>query len=213
MTVCSMRYFKKMRLERFVAPFFTDTTGTLVTFFRLLTLMLLLACLTPRAHAADVVEITRAYIEAGDEGYKLAASYSFDLNHDLDDAVQHGVPLFFTTEIELTRPRWYWFDEKAIVARQTSRLSYNVLTRQYHVSLGGLQQSFATLDDALFLIRRPSRWLVAARGALKVGQTYNVTLRMGMDRDYLPKPIQVNAFNNSDWRLASNKKTFLYTAE
>ena len=213
MTVCSMRYFKKMRLERFVAPFSTDTTGTLVTFFRLLTLLLMLACLTPRAHAADVVEITRAYIEASDEGYKLAASYSFDLNHDLDDAVQHGVPLFFTTEIELTRPRWYWFDEKAIVARQTSRLSYNVLTRQYHVSLGGLQQSFATLDDALFLIRRPSRWLVAARGALKVGQTYNVTLRMGMDRDYLPKPIQVNAFNNSDWRLSSNKKTFLYTAE
>ena len=213
MTVCSMRYFKKMRLERFVAPFSTDTTGTLVTFFRLLTLLLMLACLTPRAHAADVVEITRAYIESSDEGYKLAASYSFDLNHDLDDAVQHGVPLFFTTEIELTRPRWYWFDEKAIVARQTSRLSYNVLTRQYHVSLGGLQQSFATLDDALFLIRRPSRWLVARRGELKVGQTYNVTLRMGMDRDYLPKPIQVNAFNNSDWRLASNKKTFLYTAE
>lgn len=199
--------------ERYFAPFFTDTTGTLVTFFRSLTLVLMLACLTPRAHAADVVEITRAYIEASDEGYKLAASYSFDLNHDLDDAVQHGVPLFFTTEIELTRPRWYWFDEKAIVARQTSRLSYNVLTRQYHVSLGGLQQSFATLDDALFLIRRPSRWLVAARGALKVGQTYNVTLRMGMDRDYLPKPIQVNAFNNSDWRLASNRKTFLYTAE
>ena len=36
---------------------------------------------------------------------------------------------------------------------------------------------------------------------------------MGMDRDYLPKPIQVNAFNNSEWRLASNKKTFQYRAE
>ena len=215
MTVCSMRYSKKMRLERFVAPFPTDTTGTLVTtrLFRFLALLLMLACTMPRAKAADMVEITRAYIESSEEGYKLAATYSFDLNHDLDDAVQHGVPLFFTTEIELTRPRWYWFDEKAIVARQTSRLSYNVLTRQYHVSGGGLQQSFPTLDDALFLIRRPSRWLVAPRGALKVGQTYNVTLRMGMDRDYLPKPIQVNAFNNSDWRLASNKKTFLYTAE
>ena len=214
MTACSMRYFKKMRLEPDATPFQTDTTGHHVTFFRLLTLLMLLACLTPRAYAADVVEITRAYIESNDEGYKLAASYSFDLNHDLDDAVQHGVPLYFTTEIELTRPRWYWFDEKAIVARQTSRLYYNVLTRQYHVSVGGsVQQSFPTLDDALFLIRRPSRWLVAARGALKVGQTYNVTLRMGMDRDYLPKPIQVNAFNNSDWRLASNKKTFLYTAE
>ncbi|MEC5163550.1 hypothetical protein ACFDR9_003454 [Janthinobacterium sp. CG_23.3] len=185
-------------------------------FFRLLAwqLLLTLACMLPRAHAADGVEITRAYIESVDEGYKLAASYAFDLNHGLEDAVQHGVPLFFTTEIELTRPRWFWFDEKAIVARRTSRISYNVLTRQYHVSItGNVQQSFASLEDALFLIRRPSRWLVAARGALKPGETYNVTLRMDLDRDYLPKPIQVNAFNNSEWRLSSNKKSFLYKAE
>ena len=193
------------------------SSGPLVTtrFFRFLACSLLLfTCALTRAQAADGVEITRAYIESVDEGYKLAASYSFDLNHGLEDAVQHGVPLSFTTEIELTRPRWYWFDEKAIVAKQTSRIYYNVLTRQYHVTiLGNVQQSFTTLDDALFLIRRPSRWLVAARGALRPGELYSVTLRMGMDRDYLPKPIQVNAFNNSDWRLSSNKKTFLYKAE
>jgi hypothetical protein len=78
---------------------------------------------------------------------------------------------------------------------------------------GGVQQSFPTLDEALFLIRRPSRWLIAARGALKPGETYNVTLKMGMDREYLAKPIQVNAINNSDWRLSSNKKSFPYKAE
>jgi hypothetical protein len=54
---------------------------------------------------------------------------------------------------------------------------------------------------------------VAPRGALKPGETYNVTVRMGIDRNYLPKPIQVNAFNNSEWRLASDKKTFQYKAE
>lgn len=191
-------------------------TGPLVTIFsRCFTLLLLmLACLAPPAQAADGVDITRAYLEATDDGYRLGASYAFELNHDLEDAVQHGVPLFFTTEIELTRPRWYWFNEKAIVAKQTIKIQYNVLTRQYLVSSSGsLQQNFPTLDEALFLIRRPSRWIVAPRGALKIGEVYNVTLNMGMDRDYLPKPIQVNAFNNSDWRLASNKKTFLYKAE
>lgn len=178
-------------------------------------LLLALACALPPARAAgEAVDIIHAHIEAAEEGYKLSASYAFDLNHGLEDAIQHGVPLYFTTEIELTRPRWYWFDEKAIVARQTSRVSYNVLTRQYHVSIAGhVQQSFAALDDALFLLRRPSRWLVAPRGALKAGELYNVTLRMGMDRDYLPKPIQVNAFNNSDWRLASNRKSFSYRAD
>ena len=76
MTVCSMRCSKKMRLERFVDTFPTDTTGTLVTtrLFRLLALLLLLACSMPRAHATDMVEITRAYIEASEEGYKLAAT-------------------------------------------------------------------------------------------------------------------------------------------
>ncbi len=185
-------------------------------FFRLFVcqLLLVLACALAQAHAADDVDITHAHLEAGEEGYKLAASYAFDLNRGLEDAIQHGVQLYFTTDIELTRPRWYWFDEKAIVAKQTSRISYNVLTRQYHVAIiGSVQQNFASLEDALFLIRRPSRWLIAPRGALKAGEIYNVTLRMGMDRDYLSKPIQVNALNNSDWRLSSNKKSFLYRAE
>jgi hypothetical protein len=183
-------------------------------FFRLIAcqLMLVFACVT--AQAADGIEITRASIEATEDGYKLAANYSFELNHGLEDAIQHGVPLYFTTEIELTRPRWWWTDDKAVSSRQTIRIDYDVLTRQYHAKvMGSVQQSFATLDEALFLIRRPSRWLIAPRGALKPGETYNVSMRMFMDREYLQKPLQVNAFNNSDWRLASNRKSFTYRAE
>jgi hypothetical protein len=183
-------------------------------FFRLIACQLLLAFACAQARAGDMIEITRASIEATDDGYRLAANYAFDLNHGLEDAIQHGVQLYFTTEIELTRPRWWWTDDKAVSSRQTSRIYYNVLTRQYHVSvMGSVQQSFGTLDEALFLIRRPSRWLIAPKGMLKPGEMYNVTLRMFMDREYLQKPLQVNAFNNSDWRLASNKKTFTYKAE
>jgi hypothetical protein len=101
--------------------------------------------------------------------------------------------------------------------RRTVRLHYDLLTRQFSVLVisqtGSIQQSFTTLDDALFLIRRPSRWLIASKGELKPGETYNVTLRMFMDRDYLQKPLQVDALNNSELRLASHKKTFTYRAE
>jgi hypothetical protein len=167
-----------------------------------------------QAQAADGVEITRAHIEATEEGYRLAATYEFELNHGLEDAIQHGVQLYFTTQVELTRPRWYWYDDKAVSERQTIRISYNVLTRQYQVAvLGSMQQSFATLEDAMVLIRRPSRWLIAPRGALKPGESYNVTVRMYMDRERLPKPIQVNAFSNSQWRLESKDKKFQYRAE
>ena len=94
------------------------------------------------------------------------------------------------------------------------RVSYNVLTRRYHAGLAGqLQQSFATLDDALALVRRPNRWTVADKSALKAGEIYHVALRMGLDLEQLPKPFQVNALNNSDWRLSSDWKYFTFKAD
>lgn len=166
-----------------------------------------------QAQAAEGVEITHASISASEDGYRLSANYAFDLNENLENAIQHGVKLYFTTLVELTRPRWYWYDDKAVSERQTVSIRYDVLTRQYQVALmGGMPQSFATLDDAMVLIRR-SRWLIAPRGALKPGETYNVTLRMFMDRERLPKPTQVNAFANSQWRLESKDKKFQYRAD
>ncbi|WP_323143216.1 DUF4390 domain-containing protein [Massilia phyllosphaerae] len=185
-----------------------------VRFFRLLAcqLMLVFACVT--AQAADGIDITRAGIEASDDGYRLSASYSFDLTTSLQQALQGGMPVYFTTEIELTRPRWYWYDDRAVAARRTVRLDYDVLARVYHVLvIGSVQQTYDTLDQALLAIRRPGRWLIGPKGALKPGESYNVTLRMFMDRDYLAKPLQVDALNNSDWRLTSHKKTFTYRAE
>ncbi len=174
--------------------------------------MLAFAC--AHAQAADGIEITRASIEAGEDGYRLAANYQFELSRGLEDALQHGVAVAFTTEIEMTRPRWWWTDDKAVASRRTIRIRYDVLTREYSVTdIGSVRQTFATLEEALSMIKRPSRWLIAPRGALKPGETYNVSLRMYMDREHLLKPLQVNAFNNSDWRLASNKKTFTYKAE
>ena len=79
-----------------------STSQVIQRFFRLLCWQLLisLACAMPQAvrAAEDTVEITRAYIEAAEEGYRLSAGFAFDLNHGLEDALQHGVQLYFTTE-------------------------------------------------------------------------------------------------------------------
>ncbi len=185
-----------------------------IRFLRLLACQLLLLFACAQAQAADAVDITLARIEATEDGYRLDARYAFELSHDLEDAIARGVALYFTTEIELTRPRWWWSDEKAVSSRQTLRISYNELHRQYNVLVvGSVQQSFQTLDEALANIRRPGRWMIAPKGALNPGETYHVTMRMFMDRQLLLKPLQVNALNNAGWQLSSNKKTFLYKAE
>jgi hypothetical protein len=166
------------------------------------------------AHAAEGVEIVQAHLEPSDEGYKLSATFAFDLNRGLEDAIMRGFPLYFTTDVEITRPRWYWFDERAIIDSHTIRISYNVLTRQYRAAINGnLQQNFTSLEDALSLVRRPGRWVVADRNALKAGDTYTVAVRMHLDVAQLPKPFQVNALNNSDWRLSSDWKYFNFRVD
>ncbi|WP_027865844.1 DUF4390 domain-containing protein [Massilia alkalitolerans] len=183
-------------------------------FLCLLACQLLLVFACSQARAAEVIDITKVEIQASEDGYRLNTAFAFDLNHELQDAVQHGIKLHFTTEIEMTRPRWWWRDEKAVFSKRTIGISYDMLTRQYIVSTGGsVPQPFNTLDDALSLIRRPARWLIAPKDALKKGEVYNVSVRMFMDRDFLSKPLQVNAINDSSWRLSSNRKTFTYRAE
>lgn len=180
----------------------------------LLVLLAFSTLLTGSAAQAAEITVNQASIEASDEGYRLSVSYDFDLNRGLEDALSRGVPLYFTTEVQLTRRRWYWFDETSVSSTRTLRLSYNVLTRQYHTAISGqLQQSFTNLDDALTLIRRPPRWIIADNNTLKAGETYHVGLRMRLDVALLPKPFQVNALNNSDWRLSSDWIEFNYKPE
>lgn len=175
---------------------------------------LMLGLLAGAAHATDGIEIPRAHLELTEEGYALAATYVFDLNHGLEEALIGGLPLHFTTTLQLVRPRWYWLNENTVDATQTVRISYNVLTRQYRLTINnGLQQNFSSLDDALALIRRPTRWIVAPRGKLKSGETYDAVLQLRLDLTQLPKPFQINAINNSEWRFSSDKKRFSYRAE
>ncbi len=168
----------------------------------------------PSFAAEGSIEVEKAEIQVTDEGYRLSTGFTFDLTPGLENALSHGVPLYFTTDVEMARPRWYWLDEKAVDSKQSIRISYNVLTRQYTASIaGGLQQHYRTLDEALSLVRRPPRWVVAEKGRLIAGETYAVAVRLRLDISQLPKPFQVNAINNRDWRLSSDWKRFSYTAE
>ena len=140
--VCFTRCSRKMRNLLSTGPHVTRRLFRFLLAPLLLTLALL-AALPQLAHASDGVEIRRALVEATDEGYRLSATYGFDLTREMEDALQYGKPLYFYTEIEFTRPRWYWFDEKAVTARQTVSLSYNVLTRP--VQCGGQRQRLPEL--------------------------------------------------------------------
>lgn len=177
-------------------------------------LILALAATHPAAARADtLIAVDSAAIEKSDKGYRLAADFSLDLPRDLEEVLLRGIPLYFTTELEIARPRWYWFDEKPVEKTRTIRLAYNVLTRQYSAtSAGSLQQNVPTLEEALNLVRHPQSWLFAEKDSLKEGETYSAAIRIQLDISYLPKPFQINVINNSNWRLSSEWKRFPFEA-
>ncbi len=177
-------------------------------------LCLLTALVPAQAQAAEGIELVDASLEATDDGFRLASSFSVELTRSVEDALSRGVPLYFTLQVEISRARWYWFDEVAAKATRRIRLSYNVLTQQYRASIdGSLHRNFNRLDDMLALLRRPGRWLVAEPGSLARGANYTVALQLALDVSELPKPIQVSAMGSDEWRMSSGWHKFTYRAE
>lgn len=160
---------------------------------------------------ADTVAVQGASLQADGGGWSLDARFAFELNSSLEDAVNKGVPLYFTTDFELTRSRWYWFDEQPVSVSQTIRLSFQPLTREYRVTTGGLQLGFPSLKEALAVVKHITSWHVIDKNQVQSGETYTASVRMQLDTALMPKPFQVDAVNNRDWNLASDWRRFTFT--
>jgi hypothetical protein len=158
--------------------------------------------------AANEVEVQAANLEAVEEGLVLNADFAFELNQRLAEMVTSGVPLYFRVEFELTRPRWYWFDEKAVSRQLQLRLSYHALSRHYRLSAGTLQQNFATLGQALNVLQRVRNWLVADRTITFSDADHEAAVRLRLDATMLPRPFQLSALTSRELQLESAWKRF-----
>lgn len=175
--------------------------------------LLLLAFVPFLAWTAEI-DITNPQISVSDEGYVLSADFDVDLNQRLEEAVTKGLVLYFVADFELSKGRWYWFDEKLASRSQTYRLSYHALTRQYRLSTGGgLHQSFASLSEAVAVLSHLRNWVVIEKAdkAVRAGESYMAALRLRLDIAQLPKPFQMTSLGNKDWSLSSDWKTWLVT--
>ncbi|MDH5222015.1 MAG: DUF4390 domain-containing protein [Betaproteobacteria bacterium] len=171
-------------------------------------LVMVLACAS--AARADEIDIVDVRLASTEEGLILSADFAFEFSRPLQEAVANGVPLHFLVEFELTRPRWYWFDEVTASRRTQWRLSYHALSRQYRLSTGALHQNFAHLEDALDVMRRLRNWQVLERSVRMTGSTYDAAVRMRLDTAQLPRPLQVSALTNRELRLESAWKTIIF---
>lgn len=181
---------------------------------RKITLSLICAlgvCMATLAHS-QVIKVKQAELERVDSGWLLNANFSIELPAGLENALKKGVTLHFLTEFELTRGRWYWFDEKAVNVQRQLRLSYQPLINQYRVTTSGFVFSAGSLPDALRVAGTVGGWSVIEAAAISPDKNYEASIRMILDLGKLPKPFQVDALNSKDWALSGEWLRFPFNA-
>jgi len=181
----------------------------------LLASLLLALVLAGSARAeATAAEISQLRLERTEEGLLLSAVVDFELPSTIEDALQKGIPMYFTAEAVLLRDRWYWYDKQVVAAARHMRLSYQPLTRRWRLVVSPtpignsgltLGQMFDSREEALVAVQRISRWKIAEPGDVDPEARYNVDFRFRLDVSQLPRPFQIGAVGQAEWNIAASR--------
>ncbi|QJY35028.1 DUF4390 domain-containing protein [Diaphorobacter sp. JS3050] len=187
-------------------------------------LLALWSAVIPAAHAQQHGEIVELQLDPLPEGLYLSATLQLELPELVKDALYKGISVFFITEAEVVRQRWYWSDKVVAQASRFLRLSYQPLTRRWRVvqsstpfapsGLGvSLGQNFDTLQDALASMQRIARWKIADEGQVDEGVTYVMNFQFRLDTSQLPRPLQIGAVGRSGWNMVLARSVPLSVVE
>lgn len=160
---------------------------------------------------ADVIPVKNAELRVEEGEVLLNAEFELSLNPTLEEALKKGVPLYFVLEVELTRPRWYWLDEKVLATSTTWRVAYAPLAEHYRVSTGLIAQTLNSIAEVERLIGRVTSRPIARAADFARGVRYDAAVRLRLDVAQLPKPFQVDALASREWQLASDWQRFPFT--
>ena len=169
------------------------------------------------------VEVTELRLEKSEGALLLQSSLRLDLSAVVEDALQKGMPIYFVTEAEITRDRWYWSDKKISTVARHYRLAYQPLTRLWRLNVSrdpigsvgvasSLSQSFQTLPEAIAAIRRTVNWKLADLTELENDNKYTLIFKFRLDVSQLARPFQMTAGSNAEWNLAT-QKTIRFTSD
>lgn len=150
---------------------------------------------------AGGIESKSVSLVPDDSGQALSAEFAIDLGPRFAEAVERGMVLHFRFEFMLSRKRWYVYEEHVTGRILDYKLGYQALTRQYRLTQGAQQQHFDSLEEALMALARIQRLHVIDKGVLVPGEAYKAAVRLSLDRSQLPKPLQVDALTDREWRV------------
>lgn len=174
-----------------------------------LAVALLAACLLWLLAAparAQGVELLSIGTSRADGALNLEFSARVTLPRAVEDALSRGVPVYFIAEATLRRSRWYWRDERVARVDRSWRIAYQPLTGNWRVGLGGLNQTYPTLAEALAAASGSAGWKLADLGQLDPGRDYYVEFEYRLDTSQLPGPMQFGLGTQADWAVGVKRE-------
>ena len=165
------------------------------------TLLVLLAGISPWPAAAQGVELAALRTSGADGALNLEFVARVDLPKAVEDALKHGVPVYFVAQAQLLRNRWYWRDERVARVSRSWRLAFRPLTGDWRVSLGGLNQTYASMAEAMAALSRSGGWKLAELAQLDADKSYYVEFSYRLDSSQLPSPMQFGLGGQGDWAV------------
>lgn len=133
---------------------------------------------------------------------------SLKLSPVILDAAERGVPLYFTLDVKITTPRWWWWDRPIVETSLTRRISYNTLTQQWRVATGDLFLPVASVEEAIAVLEKVRGWPVAPLDRFDPNVRYDGSVRIRLDTSHLARPLQIDALNRGAWSLTSTWTPF-----
>lgn len=178
--------------------------------------LMLLALCCGLGWADTAVEMQGLKVERSEQDVYVSVNWRFEVPSTLEDALLKGIPIYFVTEVDISRERWYFYDKRVAHAERHVRVSYLPLTRRWRInvsaqpfSAGGLGMSLAqtydSLDEAMTAVRRLVQWRVAHAADVESDAKQTLVINFRLDLTQLPRPLQIGAAGQSDWNISLSK--------
>lgn len=160
------------------------------------------ALLWPVAWAAEA-QIKRIEPLIAEGHLTMDLDVNLKLSPIVIDAAERGVPIYFTLDVKITSPRWWWWDRSIVDVSLSRRMSYNTLTQQWRVATGDLFLPVASLQEAITVLEKVRGWPVAPLDRFAPNTQYEGVVRIRLDTSHLARPLQLEARNRGAWSLTS----------
>lgn len=177
-------------------------TSTQLAIVFVMTLGLVLGVENARADFS--VESVQASIK--NEQVLVDLDLDLTLSDDAEEALQRGIPLIISIEMELEKSRPVIWDSPVTKWKRDVEVSYHALSEHYLVQETGRSeiQNFLNLSEVMSVIGN-QRLLKIPVPKLPTNAEINYILkvRARLDAEALPTPLRLMAYLSPNWRLST----------